>query len=494
MTSAAAESDDDSTIDLQQVRQNQDFLSEQKQRIGLQVVDVPFIREPLQTKLDSFTPNTLTDNDRLYVSEIVDRAIELSDITKHYEQELNKLIDPITIKNLIKYFWESFDFSVLENPQGNKSLTEELLKIVEGYREAQSTSEKVEDVIPEEKKFTPYFTTRERESIYKQYKRIREAANLNPEQKNKAENELQLKIAQKTLKRQAFKDKKLAIIAKKKTDIAYCEKQFSLLQRECGERVFELPEVKALHDEVMIAKEAEAELKDARSDFDAAVAKYTKRVGQAPPKSVLRFIPPSANENKAPEEEDNVIDLEQKRKEKEQNVTESYESAEMKIRVVTQLRQEAENAAKHWAQMAQDRQHARRGVGTTLFLLEGGAIDGYTREQYEKEFKNARDLPFSKPYQASTGRKVPQLFYDLPTNADAFSASMASSTAAMIKNARENLSEKGRAAASLFYNDYYKDQDPNTIAPSIHEFISSCHAMVHQLKAGKTVEDLPQAA
>ena len=39
-----------------------------------------------------------------------------------------------------------------------------------------------------------------------------------------------------------------------------------------------------------------------------------------------------------------------------------------------------ESSAKYWGEKANDRQFGRRGVGTTLWLLESGGMEGYTRE------------------------------------------------------------------------------------------------------------------
>lgn len=418
---------------------------------------------------------------------LIKNARTLNEAMVYYIDHMTPLSQNWMLKEHVQSFWNDFTFEQLETNALQKVLDELVEKVEHSEKEAAISTEKKSEIMDqiESKKFAPYFTTKERNKLYSQYKKVRKNKALTPKQKAEQENELDLAISAEVLERQKFKNKKLDLITRKKEDIPYVEKQFTLLQKKCGERVFELPEVDSLYQEFKETKakikKAEDNLKNAHSNFEAAIEEYTEEVGQPPSSNVIPFIPSTAESETSSEETEELL-------------PEAFESKEAKIKVVEELRKEAQNTAKYWGERGTDRQHARRGVTGTMNLLAAGAMESYSLENYEEEISKVGHLvPYNEKYSRTEGRKIPEIFYDLPTEADAFTSDMASSTANKIK-AAQNLSEHGRAAASLFYNNYYRDKDPNTIAPSIYEFIGTCNAMIHQLRAGKQVKDIPKAA
>ena len=67
-------------------------------------------------------------------------------------------------------------------------------------------------------------------------------------------------------------------------------------------------------------------------------------------------------------------------------MVEKAEASEAEVKGKTEIRDKllenavTESSAKYWGEKANDRQFGRRGVGTTLWLLESGGMEGYTRE------------------------------------------------------------------------------------------------------------------
>lgn len=446
---------------------------------------------------ESLQDNLLTQLDKLSAPSnleiqnfelLVKNAQTLNEAVQHYTDRMTPLMPSIVLRDDVQRFWQDFTFDQLE-PNKLKKALDDLVTKVELSEKEESISSEVQEKIdkeidPEMETFLPfYFNSKERDTIYTERSKITDPKKLDLYRR---------KILKARAKREKFVDRKLEDIKTQRAKPDYGRKVLAQLQKKCGDGINNLTQIEEVKAMLTTIEEKEAEVKqqysifiDADAQLEQANAEYRAETGQDHPDYLAKIA------HKTGISEESIAQAHDEAEESEESVQESYESAEAKIAVVTDLRIEAENAAKYWGDKATDRQHGRRGVGTTLALLEAGAINGYSRETYEKEFGAVRDFPYSRPYQAKTGRKIPQFFYDLPTSADAFTASMASSTAGMLKNARQNFSEKGRAAASLFYNDYYKDRDPNTIAPSIHEFVSTCNAMIRELKAGKKV-DLPQ--
>lgn len=443
------------------------------------------LRDQLNGQLDKFTNSGFSGAEETMAIRgfevLITQAKKLQKLLGHFETELAQAAQSnTTVDTEVELFWAKFEDDALDPNQFKKLedyLKEQFHKHAKETQVVNEVSKKInEEIEPEMQSFLPfYFNSKDRGLIYAEMAKLGSVENVN---------KYRQKILKAREKREKYVATKLQEIWEKKTDPKSGKKALNLIRKKCGDGVFQLPHVIEAQNFVNNVAEADSDVKDVKTEFDRAIENanesYFELTGENHP-DFDQVVEEHETEEKI-----------QQAAEQEKTVTESYESAESKIKVIEALRTEAQNSAKYWGEKANDRGHGSRGVGTTMKLLAAGAMDGYSLENYEEEIGKVGHLvPHNNKYAKTEGRKIPEIFYDIPTDAANFNASMAASTASKIKAAK-NLSEHGRAAGSLFYNNFYKDKDPSMVTPSINEFIGSCNSMIKQLTAGKTV--MAQAA
>jgi len=471
MSSNTAENADEEDIN----PQTEIWIKEQRESIKNETPEP--LQDELTQRLDKFQNSGVSGAEETMAIQsfelLMTQAKKLQKLLGHFELELAQAAQSnTTVDTEVELFWAKFENEALDPNKFQKLetyLKEQFHKHAKETQVVNEVNQKInEEIEPEMQSFLPYyFNSKDRGLIYAEMAKLTSVESVNSYRQ---------KILKARAKREKYVADKLKEIWAKKSDPVFGRKALRLIQKKCGDGMFELPQIKEAQHLVENIDEALSDFKDANKELASANEYYKELTGSDHPDYHQALI---QEEEESHEQEADT--------EEEQSVTESYESAESKVKVIEALKQEALNSAKYWGDKANDRQHGRRGVATTMTLLNGGAMDGYTLENYEDEISKVGHLvPYNEPYSRKNGRKIPEIFYDLPTDADAFSSDMAASTSNKIKSA-QNLSEHGRACASLFYNNYYKDNDPNTIAPSIQEFIGSCNSMITQLKAGREV-------
>ncbi len=401
---------------------------------------------------------------------LIKNARTLNEAMAHYADRMKPLIPSAVLKDNLSYFWDNFSFDQLEKNALEKVMKDLVEKVETSEAEVKYKTEKRDEILEKAKTdldrdLVDYFSEEERNIWYEKLEAL-------------DGDETKIKIWRKDVMK--ARNKKIKVIgqfsAKYKNKISSpstrCRKDFEWLLGHCGGRNFYARKqhavVRTIEENLLEAENIEAQ---AAEQFETLNKQYEAITGSS------LDIPEVANDSQEPTN----------KTEQEKTVTESYESAESKIKVLETLRTEAKNSAKYWGEKANDRGHGSRGVGSTMSLLAAGAMEGYSLENYEEEIGKVGHLvPHNNKYAKTQGRKIPEIFYDIPTDAVNFNASMAASTASKLK-AAQNLSEHGRAAASLFYNNFYKDKDPSMVTPSINEFIGSCNSMIKQLTVGKTL-------
>jgi|GEM_PF-5636824 len=484
MSTDQAENADDESIKPEDLA----WIEEQKVRIKNHSPES--LHEQLNRDLESIKEATSAEDRIAKMRELessIEQAQKIHTLLGHFEDELAKAAQSnATVETEVELFWAKYADKVLD-PLQYKTLEgylkEQFQKHAKETQVVNDTSQKfaeaMEAVDAEVKEYLTFFNDKERDKIYAERSKIEDP---------KALDRYKQKILRLKMKREATLNQTLESID---NNLVEPEKGWILLQKlekKYGKGINQLTAVERTkaklndaEDAAKKASEALSKLTEVHNEAHQANADFKATTGEDHPDYLKVIL-------------DKKTEADNHTAEQEETVTESYESAESKIKLVESLRAEAKNSAKYWGERGNDRQHAIRGVGGTMGLLAAGAMEGYSLENYQDEIKRVGHLvPHSVKFSKTDGRKIPEISYDLPSDADAFSADKASGIASKLKGAA-NLSEHGRAAASLFYNDYYKANDPNLPAPSIFEFISSCNNMIHQLKAGKKTEKVLEAA
>ncbi len=410
------------------------------------------------------------------LDQLFEQAQKLHQLLGHFETELAQAAQSNkTVETEVELFWAKFEAVALD-PNQFKTLENYLKEQFQGHaKETQvvnDVNQKInEEIEPEMQSFLPYyFNSKDRGLIYAEMAKLSSVDNVNLYRQ---------KILKAREKREKYVAKKLQDIWSHKGNPEFGRKVLKLIQKKCGDGVFQLPHVMEAQDLVSNVEEASSEVKTTREDFEKANERYKELTGEDH-RHFTVYTNPNPPEVETP---------------KETKAKEVKESKETQIKSLLEARRLLKYSMSFWARANPDL------LDDASFSIAGGNRRKALMEQNENlpsvdtyEAQEAKSATLAQAQDATKGlwkyRTV-----DIPSEVDDFTPDKAQTLLSKLGTYTQGGGDMMMAFTGLWYIDYAKRGGAKAKSISMHEYLSHIDYLLHSLgQPAVTEADLTEGA
>jgi hypothetical protein len=322
--------------------------------------------------------------------------------------------------------------------------------------------------------FLPYyFNSKDRGLIYAEMAKLGSVENVN---------QYRQKILKAREKREKYVAKKLKDIWSQKTNPEFGQKTLRLIQKKCGDGVFQLPHVQEAQNLVNNVFEATVDFKDANAELESANSYYKELTGVDHPdfKAQEQEV---ANENEAPTEITN------------EKVKEAKESKETQIKALTETRRLLKYSMGFWARANPEL------LNDATFSLAGGNRRKALLDKNE-------NLPSLETYEAQEAKSAPLAIaqdgtkglwkyrtVDIPGSAEDFTPEKANSLIGKLSTYTDGGGDMMLAMTGLWYIDFAKRGGASAKSVSMNDYLAHIDHLLNSLcQPAVSESDLAEAA
>ncbi len=439
------------------------------------------LQETLNQQLEHFQNNQKSESEERVaiqnIETLINQGIKLEGLLGHFKTELAQAAQSkATVDTEIELFWAKFENDALdpnkfENLQAY--LKEQFLKHSKETQVINEVNQKInEEIEPEMQSFLPYyFNSKDRGLIYAEMAKLGSVENVN---------RYRQKILKAREKREKYVSKKLQEIWTQKTNPTFGRKTLKLIQKKCGDGVFQLPHVQEAQTFVNNVIEADTEVKDKIHEAENANNYYKELTGKDHPQYEIHEVSKEA----LPE---TTV--------KQEKAKEIKESKEAQIKSLTEARRLLKYTMSFWARanpdLLDDASFSIAGGNRRKGLLERSenlpSIEAY-------EDQESKSATLDQAQDATKGLWKYRTI-DIPGSADDFTAEKANALLGKLSTYTQGGGDMMVAMTGVWYIDLAKRGGAKAKSVSMNDYLAHINHLLHSLgQPTVTDSDLAEAA
>lgn len=408
---------------------------------------------------------------------LIKNAQTLQETVNNFIQRMAPLSVSWILKDYLKHFWESFTLDQLKNNKLEKVFKDLREKVEHSEKEetlaSETKSEAMSQVEQEVETFLPfYFNSKDRGLIYAEMAKL---GNI------EAVNQYRQKILKAREKREKYVAKKLQEIWMQKTNPVFGQKTLKLIQKKCGDGVFQLPHVQEAQHFVNSVLEADNKVKNKLHELEGDNASYKDLTGFDHPDYIVLK---AANDNLSPPEEAT-----------EEKVKEVKESKETQVKSLLEARRLMKYNMNFWGpsdpNLLDDPSFTTASGNRRKALLEKSESLP-SLETYEAQ--EAKSATLAQAQDATKGLWKYRTI-DIPANADEFTPDKAQALLSKMSTYTQGGGDMMVAMTGVWYIDQSKRGGAKAKSVSMNNYLAHIDHLLHSLgQPTVTEDDLAQAA